>query len=177
MRVPERLVLGDVSDLGSGGCDSERSNGCGRGVCAFERAFDGAVREAVRGARIVFHPHRTGSDLTGTRMTQWGAASVPCYEKAMVMRSMENTIYFASVNYALRYHESATSLIAPSGRCQAYLPLPRAPSRPSTVGTLALALAGPDRGHAASDSGRRPAAPGPRTGATSCAPPGTGGTA
>ena len=40
----------------------------------------------------------------------------------MILRSMENTIYFASVNYALRFQESATSLIAPSGRCQAYLP-------------------------------------------------------
>lgn len=53
---------------------------------------------------------------------QWGAASGPYYEKAMIMRSMENTIYFASVNYALRFQESATSLIAPSGQCQAYLP-------------------------------------------------------
>jgi hypothetical protein len=26
------------------------------------------------------------------------------------------------VNYALRFQESATSLIAPSGECQAYLP-------------------------------------------------------
>jgi hypothetical protein len=40
----------------------------------------------------------------------------------MMMRSMENTIYFASVNYALRFQESATSLIAPSGQCQAFLP-------------------------------------------------------
>ena len=38
------------------------------------------------------------------------------------MRSRENTIYFASVNYALRFQESATSLIDPSGQCQAYLP-------------------------------------------------------
>jgi len=38
------------------------------------------------------------------------------------MRSIENTVYFASVNYALRFQESATSLIAPSGECQAYLP-------------------------------------------------------
>lgn len=37
-------------------------------------------------------------------------------------RALENTIYFASVNYALRFQESATSLIAPSGQCQAYLP-------------------------------------------------------
>jgi predicted amidohydrolase len=77
---------------------------------------------AVRGAKIVFHPHHTGSDREGVRPTQWGAAAGPYYEKAMMMRSMENTIYFASVNYALRFQESATSLIAPSGQCQAYLP-------------------------------------------------------
>ena len=77
---------------------------------------------AVRGAKIVFHPHHTGSDQQGVRLTQWGAADAPYYEKAMMMRSIENGIYFASVNYALRYQESATSLIAPSGPCQAYLP-------------------------------------------------------
>jgi predicted amidohydrolase len=77
---------------------------------------------AVRGAKIVFHPHHTGSDRHGVRLTQWGSASAPYYEKAMMMRSMENTIYFASVNYALRFQESATCLIAPSGECQAYLP-------------------------------------------------------
>jgi predicted amidohydrolase len=77
---------------------------------------------AMRGAKIVFHPQHTGSDREGVRLTQWGAASAPYYEKAMMMRSLENTIYFASVNYALRFQESATSLIAPSGQCQAYLP-------------------------------------------------------
>jgi len=77
---------------------------------------------ALRGAKIVFHPHHTGSDQAGVRLTQWGAASGPYYEKAMICRSLENTIYFASVNYALRFQESATSLIAPSGECQAYLP-------------------------------------------------------
>ena len=53
---------------------------------------------------------------------QWGAAGSPYYEKAMTMRAIENAIYFASVNYAQRFQESATSLIAPSGQCQAYLP-------------------------------------------------------
>jgi len=77
---------------------------------------------AVRGAKIVFHPQHTGNERRGVRLTQWGSASAPYYEKAMMMRSIENTIYFASVNYALRFQESATSLIAPSGQCQAYLP-------------------------------------------------------
>lgn len=77
---------------------------------------------AVRGAKIVFHPQHTGYELQGPRLTQWGAADSPYYEKAMMMRSRENTVYFGSVNYALRYPESATSLIAPSGECQAHLP-------------------------------------------------------
>ncbi|MHB8731798.1 MAG: carbon-nitrogen hydrolase family protein [bacterium] len=77
---------------------------------------------AVRGAKIVFHPHQTGSDRQGVRLTGWGAAEAPYYEKAMMMRSIENGVYFASVNYAMRFQESATSLIDPSGRCRAHLP-------------------------------------------------------
>lgn len=77
---------------------------------------------AVRGAKIVFHPQHTGAEREGVTLKEWGAASNPYYEKAMMMRSRENTIYFASINYALRYPESATSLIAPSGECQAWLP-------------------------------------------------------
>lgn len=77
---------------------------------------------AVRGATIVFHPQHTGAERDGVRLTQWGAPDAPYYEKAMMLRSIENTIYFASVNYALRFQESATSLIDPAGRCQAHLP-------------------------------------------------------
>ncbi|MBI3449856.1 MAG: carbon-nitrogen hydrolase family protein [Acidobacteria bacterium] len=80
---------------------------------------------AVRGAKIVFHPQHTGHERAGAALTEWGAAGGPYYEKAMLMRSLENTIYFASVNYALRFQESATSLITPSGKCQAYLPYGR----------------------------------------------------
>jgi predicted amidohydrolase len=77
---------------------------------------------AVRGAKLVFHPHCTGSDQTGTRPTQFAAAGGPYYEKAMTCRALENTIYFASVNYAFRYPESATCLIDPQGECVAQLP-------------------------------------------------------
>jgi predicted amidohydrolase len=77
---------------------------------------------ATRGAHIVFHPQLTGSDHTGPRLTEFGSRDAPYYEKAMVCRSIENTIYFASVNYAVRFQESATALIAPSGELQAFLP-------------------------------------------------------
>jgi predicted amidohydrolase len=77
---------------------------------------------AVRGAKIVFHPQLTGSDRQGPALTRWGDPDSPYYEKAMLMRSIENTIYFASVNYAFRYQDSATSLIGPEGDLLAHIP-------------------------------------------------------
>jgi predicted amidohydrolase len=77
---------------------------------------------AARGAKIVFHPQLTGLHRDGVRLREFGSAAAPYYEKAMVMRSLENTIYFASVNYALPFQESATAIIDPAGRCQSYLP-------------------------------------------------------
>ena len=77
---------------------------------------------AVRGAQVVFHPHCTGSDRTGVELTSFAASDAPYYEKAIMCRALENTIYFASVNYGFRYPESATCLISPSGECLAQLP-------------------------------------------------------
>jgi predicted amidohydrolase len=77
---------------------------------------------AVRGAQVVFHPHMTGSDLTGPTLTRWGDPGAPYYEKAMIARSAENSIYFASVNYAMRYQESATSLVDPEGDLVCHVP-------------------------------------------------------
>lgn len=77
---------------------------------------------ATRGAAIVFHPQLTGTHHEGVRLAEWGSPGAPYYEKAMVCRSIENGIYFASVNYAVPFAESATALIDPSGVCQAYLP-------------------------------------------------------
>jgi predicted amidohydrolase len=80
---------------------------------------------ATRGARLIFHPQLTGSDRTGPTLARWGDPGSPYYEKAMLMRGVENTVYFASVNYALRYQESATSVIGPEGECLAYVPYGR----------------------------------------------------
>jgi len=77
---------------------------------------------ATRGARLVFHPQLTGSDRTGVTIERWGDPGSPYYEKAMVARSVENTIYFASVNYAMRYQDSATTLLGPEGDCLASVP-------------------------------------------------------
>ncbi|HWC03816.1 MAG TPA: carbon-nitrogen hydrolase family protein [Methylomirabilota bacterium] len=86
---------------------------------------EGVRWAAIRGARLVFHPQLTGSDRTGPTIDRWGDPSSPYYEKAMVARSVENTIYFASVNYAMRYQDSATSLLGPDGDCLAHVPYGR----------------------------------------------------
>ncbi len=95
----------------------------GIAICHEGWRYPESVRwAATRGARLVFHPQLTGSDSKGMSIERWGDPISPYYEKAMVMRSVENTIYFASVNYALRHQDSATSLIGPDGDCLAHVP-------------------------------------------------------
>ena len=98
-------------------------NGVTFGVCICHEGFryPETVRWAAqRGAKIVFHPHCSGSNVAGVQLTKWGHKNNPYYEKAMMMRALENTIYFASVNYAMRFQESATALISPDGTCIAH---------------------------------------------------------
>ena len=98
----------------------------GIAICHEGWRYPESVRwAATRGARIVFHPQLTGSDHSGVTIDRWGDPASPYYEKAMVARSVENTIYFASVNYAMRYQDSATSLIDPEGECLAHVPYGR----------------------------------------------------
>jgi predicted amidohydrolase len=93
----------------------------GVAICHEGFRYPETVRWAARrGAHIVFHPHCTGSDRAGQSPTQWGTGAY--YEKAMMCRALENTVYFASVNYAFRRQESATSVIGPAGECLAHLP-------------------------------------------------------
>src|SRR5437016_5765688 len=93
---------GVASTLGEGLVEINRVK-FGLSICREGWRYPERVRwAAVRGARIGFRPQHTGYESDGPRLTQWGAADAPYYEKAMMMRSRENTIYFASVNYALR---------------------------------------------------------------------------
>ncbi|RVT98155.1 carbon-nitrogen hydrolase family protein [Mucilaginibacter limnophilus] len=92
-------------------------------ICHEGFRYPESVRWAAReGAHVVFHPHFGGNDTEGTKLTEWGNMQNPYYEKAMMMRALENTIYFASVNNATRYPESATSIIAPDGTLVAHQP-------------------------------------------------------
>ena len=54
----------------------------GMAICHEGWRYPETVRwAAVRGAKIVFHPHHTGSDHAGVRPAQWGAADGPYYER------------------------------------------------------------------------------------------------
>ena len=90
----------------------------GISICHEGFRYPETVRWAAqRGAQIVFHPHFTGSDTEGKELSEWGSKENPYYEKAMMVRALENTIYFASSNYASRFAESASAIIAPDGSC------------------------------------------------------------
>ncbi len=90
-------------------------------ICHEGFRYPESVRwSARRDAHIVFHPHCNGSNTQGTQLTEWGSKHNPYYEKAIMLRAMENTIYFASSNYASLYPESASSIIAPDGTCVAH---------------------------------------------------------
>jgi predicted amidohydrolase len=90
-------------------------------ICHEGFRYPESVRWAtVRGAQLIFHPHCTGSDTEGKLLRKWGDPDSPYYEKAMMCRALENTVFFASVNYGFKYQESATSIIHPSGKCIAH---------------------------------------------------------
>jgi 5-aminopentanamidase len=90
----------------------------GISICHEGFRYPETVRWAAReGAQIVFHPHFAGSNTEGRLPTAWGSMENCYYEKAMMMRALENTIYFASSNYTTRFPESASSIIDPDGNC------------------------------------------------------------
>ncbi|MBL4674716.1 MAG: carbon-nitrogen hydrolase family protein [Mucilaginibacter sp.] len=90
-------------------------------ICHEGFRYPESVRWAARkGAHVVFHPYLSGSDVKGEQITEWCNPNSPYYEKAMMMRALENTIYFASVGYAMKYQESTSAIIAPDGKCLAY---------------------------------------------------------
>lgn len=95
----------------------------GLSICHEAWRYPETVRwAAVHGARIVFNPQVTGSDKAGHRLSKWGST---LYEKAMQCRAGENSIYFVSVNQAMKYQNSATSLIDPDGELINHMPYRR----------------------------------------------------
>ncbi|MBS1531095.1 MAG: carbon-nitrogen hydrolase family protein [Bacteroidetes bacterium] len=119
----------DPSEDATWSAGSERSifevNGLKFGITICHEGFryPETVRWAARnGAQLVFHPHFGGSDIEGSQPTEWGHKSNRYYEKAQMLRAMENTIYVATSNCAFQFPDSASSFISPDGECLAYQP-------------------------------------------------------
>lgn len=90
-------------------------------ICHEGFRYPETVRQAaMNGAHIVFHPNLSGSNFEGREITEWGDKHSPYYEKAQMVRALENTIYFAPSNYSFLYPESASAIISPDGTCLAY---------------------------------------------------------
>lgn len=95
----------------------------GIAICHEGWRYPESVRwAAVRGAKLVFHPHQHGSDRQGPRLTRFGSPDAPWFETAMICRAQENGIYFASVNFAHTYQTTATAIVGPDGRCLVHAP-------------------------------------------------------
>ena len=73
---------------------------------------------AQRGAHIVFHPQFSPSGPP-RKSAAWASADGTMHEKAAICRAAENSIYFATVNYAIESPIAGTALIDPDGNVRA----------------------------------------------------------
>ena len=96
-------------------------------ICHEGFRYPETTRWAARqGAHVVFHPNLSGSRTGDYIPAEWGSMDSPYYEKAQMVRALENTIFFATSNYALPYPESASAIIDPAGNCIVHQPYDKA---------------------------------------------------
>lgn len=76
---------------------------------------------ALHGAAVVFQPFFGGERGSRPPRRAWGDAENPYNERAVQCRALENTLFMASVNYALPYQDAATAAISPDGVCLGWL--------------------------------------------------------
>jgi predicted amidohydrolase len=89
-------------------------------ICHEGWRYPETVRWAARrGAQIVFHPQYSPAADSPRKQTEWATASGTMHEKAAICRAAENTIYFATVNYAIPNSIAGTALIDPDGNVRA----------------------------------------------------------
>jgi len=77
---------------------------------------------ARRGAKLVFHPHYHPHEEGAYRPTTFGDPRNTFHEKAMLCRAAENTVFFASVNYASPGSPTTSAVARPDGTLLAHQP-------------------------------------------------------
>jgi predicted amidohydrolase len=95
----------------------------GVAICHEGWRYPETVRWAARrGAQVVFHPHFHEAEPGAYRPTTFAEAANTFHEKAVLGRAAENTVYFASVNYASPGSPTTSAVARPDGTLQCYQP-------------------------------------------------------
>jgi predicted amidohydrolase len=88
----------------------------GVAICHEGWRYPETVRWAARrGAHIVFHPQYSPAADTPRKPNEWASPDGTIHEKSVICRAAENTIYVATVNYAIPDAIAGTALIDPDG--------------------------------------------------------------
>ena len=95
----------------------------GVAICHEGWRYPETVRWAARrGAHIVFHPHFHESEPGGYQPQTFAHPANTFHEKAALCRAAENTIYFATVNYASPGSPTTSAVINPDGTLLCHQP-------------------------------------------------------
>ena len=99
----------------------------GVAICHEGWRYPETVRWAARhGAHIVFHPHLHIAEPGGYRPTTFADPANTFHEKSVLCRAAENTIFFASVNYASDGSPTTSAVARPDGTLLSYQPYGKA---------------------------------------------------
>jgi predicted amidohydrolase len=99
----------------------------GISICHEGWRYPETVRWAARrGAQVVFHTHYHWAEPGDYRATTFADARNTFHEKAVLCRAAENTVYFASVNYASDGSPTTSAVARPDGTVQAWQPYGKA---------------------------------------------------
>ena len=81
---------------------------------------------AKHGAQLVFHPHFHWAEAESFRPTTFADPRNTFHEKAALCRAAENTIFFATVNYATDGSPTTSAFVNPDGTLLSYQPYGKA---------------------------------------------------
>ena len=98
----------------------------GVAICHEGWRYPETVRWPARhGAQIVFHPHLHQAEPGSYVPSSFADPANTFHEKAALCRAAENTVYFATVNYASAGSPTTSAVVQPDGTLLGYQPYGR----------------------------------------------------